>query len=74
VGGEIEVGVKGYAEDLGSFCKRKRDVVDGDVRMEVGLVVVWGEKGDGGFVGGNGKAVGGCPVRDGRKVGINKGF
>ena len=71
MGGEIEMGVKGYAEDLRSFCKRKRDVVDGDVRMEVGLVMVWGEKGDGGFVGGNGEAVGGCPVRDGGKVGVN---
>jgi len=63
--------VKGYAEDLGSFSEGKRDVVDGDVRMEVGLVVVWGEKGDGGFVGGNGEAVGGCPVRDGGKVGVD---
>ncbi len=71
MGGESEMGVESYAEDLGSFSKRKRVVVDGDVRMEVGLVVVRGEKGDGGFVGGNGKAVGGCPVRDGRKVGVN---
>jgi len=45
VGVESEMGVKGDAEDLGSFCKGKRDVVDGDVRMEVGEAV---------FVGGGG--------------------
>ena len=43
MGGEGEMDVKGDAEDLGSFCKGKRDVIDGDIGMEVGLVVVWGE-------------------------------
>ncbi len=65
MGGEREVGVKGDAEDLRSFCKEKRNVVDGNIGMEVGLMVVWGEEGNGGFVGGNREAIGGGPVRNG---------
>ena len=53
MGGEGEMGVKGDAEDLRSFCEGKGDVVDGYIGMKVGLVVVRGEEGDGGFVGGN---------------------
>ncbi len=71
MGGEGEIGFKGDAEELRSFCEGKGDVIDGYIGMKVGLVLVWGEKGDGGFVGGNGKAVGGCPVRDGGKVGVS---
>ncbi len=43
MGGEGEMGVKGDAEDLRSFCEGKGDVVDGYVGMKVGLVVVRGE-------------------------------
>lgn len=53
MGGEGEMGVKGDAEDLRSFCEGKGDVVDGYIGVKVGLVVVRGEEGDGGFVGGN---------------------
>ena len=63
--GEGEMGVKGDAEDLRSFCKGKGDVVDGYIGMEVGLVMVWGEEGNGGFVGGNREAIGSGPVRNG---------
>ena len=65
MGGKVEVGVEGYAEDLGCFFKGKNGVVDGNIGVEVGLVVFGGEKGDGGFVGGNGETVGGGPVSDG---------
>ena len=74
VGGEIEVGVESDAEDLGIFCEGKRGIVDGDIWVEVGLVVVGGEEGDGGFVGGDGETVGGGPVRYGGEVGIDEGF
>ncbi len=50
---------------LGVFCEGKGDVVDGYVGMKVGLVMVWGEEGNGGLVGGNREAIGGGPVRNG---------
>ena len=46
MGGEGEVGVKGNAKDGRSFRKRKRGFIYGNLRVESGLVVIRGEKGN----------------------------
>ena len=53
MGGKGEVGVKGNAKDGRSFLKRKRGVIYGNLRVESGLVVIRGEKGNRGLLRGN---------------------
>ena len=48
------MGVKGDPEDFCGFFKGKELIVEEDLRMGFGFSVVGSEKGDGGFVWGNG--------------------
>ena len=46
MGRKGEVCIKGDAKDSGSFIKGKEGVIYGNLRMESGLVIFRGEKGD----------------------------
>ena len=46
MGRKGEVCIKGDAKDGGGFIKGKKGVIYGNLRMESGLVVIRGEKGD----------------------------
>ena len=56
-----EMCVEGYTEDFGSLIKGNNGLVDGNLRMKFGLVVIGGEEGDGGFMRSYGKALGRGP-------------